>query len=106
MTTTTARIFSGNISIPKELKVLKDNDPASYHMFRILTPDKGDERVVWNPMNIAEISAASELFQSLLKKGMRAFAPGRLGQKDKEVEEFDPLMGEVIFCPVDAIVGG
>ena len=100
---------SENFDVPDELTVLAEGETPNSDQgcFRLLTEKAGDERVVWNRLNIAEINAAEEMFKSLIKKGLTPYKVGTGGKKTSEVMKiFDPLAEEVIFMPIRALVGG
>lgn len=98
------------LEISSELQILEDgqNAPSSKHgMFRILHPDKGDERVVWDSGSLSEINAAKQLFGDLIKKGLTPYRVGINGKASSEVmDEFDPHAEEVIFLPTNLVAGG
>ena len=98
-----------NFDVPDDLTVLTgDEKPnADQGCFRLLTEKAGDERVVWNRLNLAEVSAATEMFKDLVKKGLVPYKVGINGKATSEVmKEFDPMAEEVIFMPVRALAGG
>ncbi len=113
MTTTkerSVRTFTKvDVPIPDDLRILADGEQPSAEegCFRILSQDKGDERVVWRPNNIGDINSARSLFNSLLKQGMVPYKVGTGGNASSDVmSEFDPHAGEVIFMEVAPIRGG
>lgn len=95
--------------IPDQLKVVEDVKgvaPAGHGMFRILSKD-GDTRVVWNRYSIAEVREAKSMFDDLIAKGMVPYQVDANGQSTPVVmQEFDPSAEEVIFMPIQMIVGG
>ena len=105
------------VEIPKEIRhdILSDVEldemygamASDMRTFRIMTPDDGDKRVIWNCRVIQEIRAAKDMFLNLIKQGMMPFKVGRDGKRSSErMEEFDPVAEEVIFIPMPAVVGG
>lgn len=70
--------------------------PDDLVCIRILD-DTGDTRLVWNRKKIEEISEAREKFNAYLKKGYRAYACRRDGEKGAKVDSFDALQEELIF---------
>lgn len=82
-------------------------DPKHIRTFRIMTPNDGDKRVIWNCRVIREIKAAKDMFLNLIKQGMMPFRVGVDGKRSSErMEEFDPIAEEVVFIPMPAVVGG
>jgi hypothetical protein len=66
---------------------------------RIMDKDAGDLKVVWNPNNQAEVDAAKTQFESLIKKGFKAYSVKKGGDKGAEVKSFDPDMEMIILSP-------
>jgi hypothetical protein len=64
----------------------------------------GDLKVIWDPENENEISAAREQFDSLRKKGYMAYTVGERGRKGTQIREFDPSAEKMILAP--PLVGG
>lgn len=65
----------------------------------------GDTKVIWDPDQRDEVDAAEEQFNSLTKKGYKAFEVGAKGRKtDHQVKKFDPELGKLILVP--PIAGG
>lgn len=95
------------LEVPKELQ-LADKRPTEFHrMFRILHPEKGDERLVWDSRVLKEIRAAKDMFVNLIKKGLKPFKVGLDGKATAEVmTEFDASAEEVIFLPSALVTGG
>lgn len=98
-----------DVLIPDELRSLSDGEMAGDNegCFRILSQEKGDERLVWRRNNIGEINAAKDMFNRLIKQGMVPYKVGVGGKASSEVmREFDPHAGEVIFMETAPIRGG
>jgi hypothetical protein len=101
----------GNIEleIPSSLKVLDggQSKPEKHSVFRIINQKDGDKRVVWNSRVIEEIDDAKVMFDSLVEKGFVPYRVGDAGKKSASaMKEFDPMAEEVIFAPIQAMVGG
>lgn len=98
------------VIIPDELHVVDDNGMKPVHhdrMFRILSQDKGDDRITWDSQSLADIRAAKNMFVDFIKKGLKPFKVGVDGKVTAEVmREFDPLAEEVIFLPMARVAGG
>lgn len=96
--------------IPKELTVLGDTEPdrsGNVGVFRIMTPQDGDKRVIWDHLSLKSIRDAKKLFGKLLKQGFVPYLVGTNGKASSEVmDKFDPYAEEVIFLPVQAVAGG
>jgi hypothetical protein len=81
--------------------------PAGHFMFRILSQEKGDERLTWDSSSLRELQGAKEMFVNLIKKGLKPFRVGVDGKATSEVmDEFDPHAEEVIFLPQALVAGG
>ncbi len=97
------------VKVETELQRLPDGQKptASQHMFRIMHPEHGDERLVWNSGVFADIKEAKRTFIELVKKGLKPFRVGTDGKASAEaMSEFDPLAEEVIFMPQALVTGG
>ena len=97
-----------NVEIPKKLKVTTDvTPPANHGMFRILTKEDGDKRVVWNKDSFDEIREAKAMFDKLVAEGLCPYKVGTNGQATSAVmTEFDPYAEEILFLPIRQVVGG
>ena len=65
---------------------------------------KGDQKVIWDPKNKDETDASKSMFDSLIKKGFKAFKVNKKGDKGKQIVKFDSKAGKLIMVP--EIVGG
>lgn len=108
-------MFNGsNVSepyeVPETFDILSDGETVDYKskgIFRVMTPQDGDKRIVWDRLNLPDITAAKNLFIDLIKQGLTPYRVGLDGKQTSEImEEFDPSAEEVIFLPRAAIVGG
>jgi len=70
---------------------------------RVLGPE-GDIKTIWNPDKSEEVSAAKDQFNTLKKKGYKAFRVDKHGDKAEAMGTFDKSAGKVILVP--AIAGG
>lgn len=61
--------------------------------------DQGDLKIIWDPDNEDEVSAAKKQFNELTGKGFMAFAVGRGGKKSERIRSFDPDAEKVILAP-------
>jgi hypothetical protein len=95
-------------AVPAELHVLEDERPANHdRMFRILSQDKGDDRITWDSRSLPDIRAAKKTFLDLVKKGLKPFKVDPSGKATtRAMREFDPLAEEVVFLPQAAVAGG
>lgn len=64
----------------------------------------GDTKIIWDSSKPDEVDAARAMFETLTKKGYRAFSVKKNGDTDKIVSEFDPTIEKLIMVP--RIVGG
>lgn len=97
------------VEVPDGVQILEGNDPtpSNHHIFRILHPLKGDERLTWDRTNFADIKAAKKLFCDLVEKGLTPYRVGTGGKATSEVmDEFDPMAEEVIFIAHKMVAGG
>jgi trans-aconitate methyltransferase len=97
------------VDIPDSLRVLGPREavPSGHCLVRVLTPEDGDQRIVWNGTSLVEINDAKKLFDDLVGQGLVPYKVGLGGRASAEVmQEFDPAAEEVIFCPVNRVVGG
>lgn len=97
------------IEVPDGVQILEDGaeKPANHHMFRILHPLKGDERLCWDSTNFADIKGAKKMFVDLVEKGLTPYRVGTNGKATSEVmDEFDPTAEEVIFLAHQMVAGG
>lgn len=59
----------------------------------------GHTKHIWNSDNEAEVEAAEALYDSLTKKGYRAFHVKKDGEEGKRMDEFDPSAEKMIMVP-------
>ena len=64
----------------------------------------GHSKHLWDVDQPHEVDAAREMFNSLKKKGYKAFHVKKDGEEGKQMDAFDPLSGKFIMVP--PIVGG
>lgn len=104
---TLSKLKSG-VELPPEVKVLEGKEvPENHNCFRIIHPDKGDERLVWRTDIMEHIREAKKVFLELCKKGLVPYKVDLNGEKTPEVmKEFDARAGEVIFMATSLAVGG
>lgn len=104
--------LGGKISIPSSLNVLPDKSELEKgkHLFRIMTAQDGDKRVVWDAYDLNQIEDAKAMFDELVLQGMVPYCIGRDGKPAEVMTEFDPGAEEVLFLPVSKkaglVVGG
>src|SRR5271156_2628010 len=80
------------IDIPSSLKILKDKEEINKneHVFRILTVEEGDKRVVWDSRDLDQIEDAKSMFDECISKGLVPYRVGLNGKATSEVmDEFD-----------------
>jgi hypothetical protein len=95
------------VELPEGIQILEGDLPQGKHCFRIMDPEKGDERLTWDSGDWFQIKAAKELFVKLIKKGLKPFRVGTDGKATSEaMSEFDPHAEEVIFLPQALVAGG
>jgi len=61
---------------------------------------EGDTKVVWDPENEDEVSAAEAQFDTLISRKFLAFKVKKNGEKGAQIKKFDPEAGMIILCPV------
>jgi len=64
----------------------------------------GDTKIIYDPQNDDEVSVAEDQFDSLVKKGFKAFKVKKDGEAGREIKTFKPNEGMYILVP--PIVGG
>lgn len=95
------------VIVPEGIQILEGEVPPGHFCFRIMDPEKGDERLTWDAKDWFQIKAAKELFVKLIKKGLKPFRVGTDGKATSEaMSEFDPHAEEVIFLPQALVAGG
>ena len=100
-------ILRATVELPDEIQILEGKQPKGLSCFRILDPEKGDERLTWDSRSFDQIKAAKKLFVDLVKKGLKPFRVGTNGQATSEVmTEFDAHAEEVLFLPYKMVRGG
>jgi len=91
-----------NVEIPDSLS--KDSGDR---VWRILTANDGDKRIVWDSRALQQIRDAKNMFIDLVKKGLVPYNVGIDGKAtDQVMKEFDPLAEEVLFLPIAMVAGG
>ncbi len=102
--------LKAEILIPDTLSVLDDprvKPGAGCGCLRILTPEDGDKRVVWDANRSDEIRDAKRLFNQLVEQGLVPYEVGADGKASPRVmSEFDATAEEIIFLPVALVAGG
>ena len=96
------------IEIPDSLLVQNANETSEMdRVFRVMTADDGDKRVVWDSRVLQQIRDAKEMFVNLVKQGLVPYNVGVDGKAtDQVMKEFDPTAEEVLFLPVAMVAGG
>lgn len=98
------------LEIPESLTILdnpSDVPAPGCGAIRVMTPQDGDKRVVWNSGVFAEINDAKSMFDKLVLEGLVPYRVGIDGKSTSEVmSEFDPHAEEIIFLPVAMVCGG
>lgn len=110
------RLFHGNtqmgieIDIPASLGLMNDakaKAPPFHGVMRVMTPKDGDKRVTWDSRDFTQIREAKEMFDKCVTQGLVPYRVGVGGKATCEVmSEFDPHAEEIIFLPIQAVVGG
>ncbi len=97
------------LELPPSLRLLGDREapPRGCGCMRIPNPARGDDRVVWDARDFAQIADAKRTFDELVLRGLTPYRVGIDGAATSEVmDEFDPVCEEVIFVPLPLIRGG
>lgn len=72
----------------------------SGHSSMAVMGETGDSKHIWDKNKPAEVEAARAMFDTLTKKGYRAFhVHGKEGEQGEQMREFDPHAERVIFVP-------
>jgi hypothetical protein len=64
----------------------------------------GDSLHTWDKNNPTEVEAARTVFDTMVSKGLQAFATTRSGEKGAVIRTFDPEAQRITFAP--ALQGG
>ena len=94
------------ITVGAHLRVLEDGDPipANHHVWRFLTADDGDKRIVWDPTDFTQMREAKEMYDNCLREGLVPYICNEDGSVSNDVMDwFDPRSGEVLFREVVVI---
>lgn len=67
-------------------------------VFRTMT-DNGDDRVVWDRTDPAQVKEAYAKYTELTGKGYTPYAVGSDGKKAHRIDAFDPGLSEILFVP-------
>jgi len=59
----------------------------------------GDSKVFWDKNNEAEVAAARASFETLTRKGYRAFRLGADGSTGEQIREFDENAERILMLP-------
>lgn len=99
------------IEIPDSFQILQDGAQrppgAAARMFRVMTPEKGDERLVWDSGRLSEIRDAFKFFKNMVAKGFKPFKCDGQGKVLPEpMKRFDAHAEEIVFLPAMAVAGG
>ncbi len=101
--------LSETVEIPDSFTVLEQGEkpaPGS-RMFRVMTPEKGDERLVWDSHSLREIRDAKKFYLSMVAKGFKPFKCDAKGKALPEpMKRFDAHAEEIVFLPEMAVAGG
>lgn len=84
----------------------KFENNKQFGLFRILDQKHGDKRLVWNRLNMGDISEAHRMFDRFNGEGLQAYRVGGDGKAGERMTKFDPTAEEVIFLPMKLVVGG
>jgi hypothetical protein len=101
-------VLTVQVPIPEPLRVLDGAVPPPKHgVLHIMNPKDGDKRIIWDSSSLAQIRAAKEMFDRLVKEGLEPYCVGVGGKASvKKMEEFDPMAEQVIFMPRKLAGGG
>lgn len=98
------------IVVPECLEIITDpvlTPREGCGVIRVMTPQDGDARVVWNSNSLGEIEEAKNMFNKLIAEGLVPYRVGVNGKATAEVmAEFDHYAEEIIFLPIPLVVGG
>jgi len=67
-------------------------------VFRVLSQN-GDDRIVWDRTDPAQVREAYTKFNALIAKGYAAYATHSDGRKGHKIDLFDPGLQEIILVP-------
>jgi hypothetical protein len=82
-----------------EQQTVQEIDPKKHIEFAVMN-GHGDTKLIWSRDNPDEVENARRSFGDLKSKGYAVFlARGKNGDKDEQVDEFDPASERYIFVP-------
>lgn len=76
-----------------------DSRKAGYTGEIAVMGPSGDSKVYWNEKKWEEVEAAKAVFDVYKAKGFAAFSMDAKGDKGKQIREFDPSAGSILFVP-------
>ena len=90
------KITSGHTAMAATKQLLKESGALA-----LLTDGvkAGDTKVVFDPENEDEVSAAKATFDKLVAKGYTAFHVKDKGEAGSKMKAFDPEAGKIILVP-------
>ena len=96
------------LQVPDILTTQQDpTPPPNCGMFKVLTAQDGDRRIIWNRLILDEIRAAKKMFLDLVDKGLVPYKVGTGGRPSADIMKvFDASAEEVVFLPVNVARGG
>jgi hypothetical protein len=82
----------------------QEEDLGKKSLLRIMDPEHGDLKTMWDPDNEEEVEIARKAFDSAKKKGLVGYRVDKKGGQAAVMNEFDPDAKAMIMAP--AVKGG
>ena len=78
-------------------KVLGQQAQKPSQMLLQILDESGDQRIIWDAEEKAEVAKAAKKFADYLERGWKAYAIDVSGKKGKRIHSFDPEREEILF---------
>jgi hypothetical protein len=77
----------------------EEDVPEGHSVLRVLDPNEGDTRHIWDPKNRDEVAAIKKTFEDLKAKGHIGYRVDDKGDKAEVMQTFDPKAKKLIMAP-------
>lgn len=77
-----------------------EEDVGNKRILRVMDPNLGDFKLVWDPDNADEVALARKSFDDAKKKGMAIYRVKKTGEKADVVTAFDEDAKALICAPM------
>jgi hypothetical protein len=90
---------------PGQVRLSPPKRKASEGLLRVLT-DNGDDRIVWDRNDAAQVREAHEDFAKYVGQNYRAYTVLDDGSRGHEIDTFDPSASEILLVPGGHLMPG